>query len=92
MTTAYQFLINALFIFGVFFSFQHGQIFGKPGDWISMKIPTISKPLFNCYLCMPSIWGSLGYWLYVGDQIDGWIIYVFSLTGFMYIIKLNFRL
>lgn len=85
ITTALGVLVfNALIIWGVFYVTASGMIFGfvdriLPGRWIR-------KPLFDCPVCMSSVWGGLGY--LAGVIWFGWHwyllpVYIVALAGFM---------
>lgn len=88
------FLVNALFILGVYYSFSKNQIFGGVREYFLMKNPMfwtpILKPFILCFVCMSSVWGTIGYILFLDYPIWYLPIYVFSLCGFMFLIKLYF--
>lgn len=51
-------LFAAAGIIGMYKAFETGNIFGKIADWLSQRVPFwVSKPLFDCPICMSSVWG-----------------------------------
>ena len=92
-------IINSLFIFGVYASFQPNMIFERFGDVLDLwKYSTpfkefIRKPLGACPVCMASVYGFPVYWLYylvepfnLGFAIIVYICYSFALAGLNMII------
>lgn len=54
-------LLQSLFINGVHFCFEKGNIFHN--QFLERnKNKTWSKPLWTCVRCMSSIWGTISYW------------------------------
>jgi len=45
------------------------------------------KPFYKCAICMPSIWGSAGFLIFVDQPLYFWPIYVISMVGANYIIS-----
>ncbi len=87
------FIVTVLVIYGVHASTGKDMILGKL--WLlcfnilnrfTKKPEFYLKPLFDCTPCMASVYGSIGYLLTYGLDI-GIIVWVFSLTGFNYILN-----
>jgi len=73
-------LANSLFIWGVYYAFLPGMIFGNIGDWMEYNLPDwVNKPVFTCTLCMSSVWG-WGYWT-LGYEWYYYPMYVVILCG-----------
>ena len=92
-----QFTITALVIYGVKASTSTGMILEFIPIW-TIKLLTkflndryvhyLLKPLFDCTPCMASIYGTISYWCYYpGPSVDGWVVWVFALSGFNYILN-----
>lgn len=95
ITLIITFLTNALVIMGIYHAFSDGQILGKVRKWlltIGNPERTIFclKPIFLCFVCMPTVWGTIGYLVYLDFSIFHLPIYVLALSGFMFLIKLYF--
>lgn len=92
---AFIFISNALFILGVYNAFSPGQIFGwvrklvLSGKNVELAIE-ITKPIYGCFVCMPSVWGTIGYLCFAPYPWYYFPVYVFALSGFMFLIKLHF--
>ena len=88
-------LSNAFFILGIYHAFSEGQIFGGFRRWfirsgdVEFRI-TVLKPFIGCFVCMPSIWGTAAFLLFTPYDWFYFPIYVFMLSGLMYLIKLTF--
>ena len=41
----------------------------------------ISKPIYNCPICMTPWWGTLIYWLFFGLSIPDWLLTVGAASG-----------
>ena len=62
-------LINALIIWGIYFA-SHGRILDSLRQFINYKIGLfLSKPLFECPVCMSSAWGALPFVLVVAMDV-----------------------
>lgn len=95
MTTFLLSLVPAsLFIYAVNILFQDDHLLEKRGEWARNNWPEwVTKPLFDCAICMSSIWGSA--WFFIGLVIGFdlmlpiklWIPYVFCLCGLNTIIN-----
>jgi hypothetical protein len=85
--------LNSLFIWGVHALFSEGHILEKAGDWMTEKLPSwITMPLFDCPACQSSLYGTLGYFLFVNQDVLLWPLYCLCLCGFNFIIiKLTSR-
>lgn len=92
-----QFIISllpaSLFIYGVNILFQEGHLLEKLGEWMRSKWPNwITKPLYDCSICMASLWGSIafvaiGYFFGVHLPLKQFIPYIFCLCGLNTIIN-----
>lgn len=89
MNSIYEiWLINNLCLWAVFASFKEGMIFGKLGEWIEKKLGEYwSKPLIGCPVCMPSIYGSIGFLIFITNPLYIWPVYVVTMVGANYIIS-----
>lgn len=76
-------VITVTFIWGLEYTFNDGEIFGKPGNWMRANFPEwVNKPLFDCKYCMSSVWGTLGFvFLLWGWPWYFWIVFCFCLCG-----------
>lgn len=84
MITALLTMVLALcWIRGFHFLFLEGEIFGKLGEKIRLRlIDWMTKPLFDCPFCMPSVHGTLFYFLFCSDNpIYMWPIFCVGLCG-----------
>ncbi len=98
----FLFIANVLFILGLYNAFRDGQIFGRVHAWLKVagvnvidgdaieRRLMILKPLIGCFVCMPSVWGTLAFLVFTDFEWYYFPIYVLCLSGFMYIIKLKF--
>lgn len=96
------FIANALFILGLYNAFREGQIFGGVHSWLKVVGVNVIdgdaierrliwlKPFISCFVCMPTIWGELAYFIFAPYEWYYFPIYVLCLSGFMYLIKLKF--
>jgi hypothetical protein len=80
----FELIYNLLFIWGLYKSFDHGEILGAIPGWyankfIGTKMIYLSKPLFLCAPCMSSVWG-IFYW-FTEYPWWGYPIWVLLLTG-----------
>lgn len=96
-----SFLINSLIIFGVHASTRPGQLLHFIAKFVygsGLKIPSpkesyyrtmVSKVLFDCPPCMASLYGSIGFSLFIFPDLSLWwmIGWVFSLCGFNYLLN-----
>lgn len=48
----------------------------------------VLKPLFNCPVCMSSIYGSVYFWLSARGSIIGWLVYLVMLSGLVFFMML----
>jgi hypothetical protein len=90
-------LINLLIIWGVYASFKPDMIFEQLDRRIRAylywrtrnkeRIDYWLKPFYKCPICMPSVWGSTGFFLTIDRPLYLWPIYVVSMVGFNYIVS-----
>lgn len=87
------FIITVLVIYGVHASTREGMIFWRLWELCFNILDRFTKhpewylkPMFDCTPCMASVYGSIGYLIVYGLDI-GIIVWVFSLTGFNYILN-----
>lgn len=80
-------LVISLFCNGIHILFEEGRLFGSIRK---INLPElISSPLYDCILCMASIWGTVGFILVYGHDPNlwrGWIITIIiciPLNGFV---------
>ena len=81
--------IASLFIFGLWNSFNPSMIFSKFDMPLEKALGWFYKPLIGCSICMPSIWGTAYYFIFVGANPLQWIVFVFALSGFNYFVAQN---
>lgn len=55
------------------------------------------KPLYACPMCMPSIWGTISYWVNFWDNNNPiyyllfmWVLSVFAMTATVYVLMSQF--
>jgi len=48
----------------------------------------IMKPLFNCPVCMSSVYGSAYYWFVIRVNAVDWILYLIMLAGLIFFMML----
>ncbi len=83
--------IGALLIVGVWTCFDKKMIFGRLGDWMSRLLPKwVTMPLYDCPMCMASVWGTTFWFLSGGEVSRWWPIYVLALCGFLKLIAVEF--
>ncbi len=76
-------IIIALLVIAVWAVFLDGMIFGKIGNWGANKLPKwLSKPLFDCMICMTVYYGTAAYWLIWGESVKEWAVVVIAAMGF----------
>lgn len=86
-------ILNSLFIWGFFAATRKDELFNLE----DAPLPKwLAKPLYNCPFCMSSVWGVIGFYLFlqmppfVGELWGfGWYylpIYCIQLCGFNYLI------
>lgn len=75
--------VTLTFIWGLNYACKSDEVFGKPADWMRKNVTKwINTPLFDCPYCMPSVWGTGSFVLFLwGYPWYLWIIFVFCLTG-----------
>lgn len=81
--------VAVTFIHGLEYTFNDGEIFGKPGNWMRDHWPEwVNKPLFDCSYCMSSVHGT---WIFIvllwGFPWFLWILFCFCLCGLTAIIN-----
>jgi hypothetical protein len=75
-------LINSLVIWGIFAATRDGMIFNLE----SLPLPNwLSYPLYECPVCMSSVWGSVGFYM-MGDNIWLMPIWILAIAGLNYLI------
>lgn len=80
-------VFNALFIFGVKVLFEEGNLLGKTGVFFERVIGTFwAKPLFLCPPCQSSVWGTIGFFLFVNLPFYYWPLYCICLCGLNFIL------
>jgi hypothetical protein len=68
--------------------------------WFDRKnrfIRLFQYPLYDCPICMPSIWGTIAYWLNIytersptGHDLLLWPLSIFSMSAVVYILMFQF--
>ena len=67
-------IINSLAICGADVSMWQGNIFGPVRIWLNQRVPVkmIKKPLWDCVICMSSVWGFTFYYFTYGLHL--WVV------------------
>lgn len=53
-------LIAVTWIWGFHYTFKDGEIFGRPGNWMRVRLPEwFLKPTIDCQYCMSSVHGTI---------------------------------
>ena len=72
----------AAWCWGFMNAFQEGQIFGGPGKIIRKTFHEyLQKPTIGCPKCMPSIHGTIWYFLCVNQGFLLWILFIVAVSG-----------
>jgi hypothetical protein len=60
-----------------------GMILAFVGDWVERKkLPMwFRKPCIECSICMCPWWGTLIYWIFLGNSVSEWIVVIFTAMG-----------
>lgn len=85
-------IILSLALYGTKVTWQEGMIFEKPKLWLDKLFgeAMIRKPLYACPACMPSIWGTLYFWLCTGFTWNMWPVFVLACCGTTWILMYQF--
>jgi hypothetical protein len=84
-------IFGALCVLGLYAAMGEGMILEKlrqAFEWITdNKVMKYIRPaLYECPICMASIWGT-AVWLVIGNPLGTyWVLYVFGVAGFNYIV------
>lgn len=68
-------VVNSLCIIGLNFTTWEGELFFKLKLFLNKALPRLMrKPLYDCVMCMSSVWGFMG-WLYLHRhmQVTEWL-------------------
>lgn len=77
-----------LWIWGFYALFQEPFILYKLGDWMRYLLPKfITKPLFDCMVCMASVHGTLFYVIFVRGTLIEWVVFCVSVCGLSFILR-----
>lgn len=73
-------IVIGAFCAGLATCFEDGMILSGMRKWLNdhIKNKWILKPICNCVFCMPSVWGSMVYWLLsfaIGLSIQSVLLY-----------------
>lgn len=77
-----QLLISCLILTGIHICFWDGMILWRLKKYLCCLPYFIQKPLFDCLICMASVWGTVlyfGYWY--NDFSFQWIVFILALAG-----------
>lgn len=83
-------MLGALCVLGLYAAMGEGMILEKLRqlfEWVTdNKVLQYVRPaLYECPICMASIWGTI-VWLVIGNSLDSsWVLYVFGVAGFNYV-------
>jgi hypothetical protein len=73
--------ICSLFIFGVWNAFNPGFVFEKIDAYLDSRLPQfLYKPLLGCVICMPSLYGTAYYLIFI-DQDFGFLVFFPAVSG-----------
>ncbi len=84
-------VFGALCVLGLYAAMGEGMILEKLRDFFEWgtdnKVLRYVRPaLYECPICMASIWGTV-VWLIIGGDLNApWVLYVFAVAGFNYVI------
>lgn len=86
-----SFIINSLFIFGLYKITDEDMILEGVGIWLTETLGSYwSKPVINCPPCMASLWGIFGYLLMSNYLVVCWYllpVWCICLSGFNYLVS-----
>lgn len=75
-------LLVAAWCWGVNNAFAEGEIFGKIGDYARNKLPKwVVKPTIGCPKCMPSVQGTIWYFMCINEGLLHWILFIVCVSG-----------
>lgn len=74
-------LIISLIILFLHATTWDGHIFAGIRKYID-EDSAISKPIYNCPICMTPWWGTLIYWIFYQNSIADWLLTVGAAAGF----------
>lgn len=83
-------IFGALCVMGLYAAMGEGMILEKLKDIFEHitdnKVLRYIRPaLYECPICMASIWGTVA-WLMMGQSFTSlWVLYVFAVAGFNYV-------
>ncbi len=81
--------LGCLVIVGIWTLFEKDMLLEKLGDTLVLLLPKwVTFPLFECPICMSSVWGAT-VWLLSGGALTGVPAYCIALCGLMKIIAHN---
>jgi len=85
----FQSILTALFIVGISISLQDGMIFGFVRRSLDkFMIPDlIAKPLYDCAICMSSVWSVTVYYLIYGSLSWYLLLIIPCTAGLMVIVS-----
>lgn len=92
-----DFLINvflvSLWCWGFYDAFKEGEMFGGIGKLMRKTLPEwVSKPTFDCAICMASVHGTI--WFLILDEWSflPWILFIVAVSGLNYCLaKIQFE-
>jgi len=83
-------IFGALCVLGLYAAMAEGMILEKLKTFFERitdnKVLRYIRPaLYECPICMASIWGTVA-WVVMGQGFTGlWVLYVFAVAGFNYV-------
>jgi hypothetical protein len=84
-------ILGAICVLGLYAAMGEGMILEKLRqlfEWVTDNglLKYIRPALYECPICMASIWGT-AVWLVIGNPLGSyWVLYVFGVAGFNYAI------
>jgi hypothetical protein len=83
-----QIIIVFLLVLSIWYTMQPGEIFGKLGLWLGVKLPAnLHPPVFECNVCMTPWYGSVIYWLLFHNDVADWIVTVIAAMGMQVVLN-----
>jgi hypothetical protein len=77
-----------LLVLSIWYTMQPGEIFGKLGLWLGVKLPAkLHPPVFECNVCMTPWYGSVIYWVLYANGGKDWLITIIAAMGMQVVLN-----
>jgi hypothetical protein len=73
--------LQTFVVFAVWASMWETMIFSFVRDFFLTWPDKIQKPIFECPICMQSVYGSAFYWIYWGNSVKEYIVVMIACVG-----------